>query len=57
MGSEEAERISTEKSASLQRLIAHCWRVSRYLSGETSHKGTSGDSAVFTCPVTKLIRS
>jgi len=33
-------RIGNEKSASLQRLVGHCWRVSRYLSGETSHKRT-----------------
>ncbi len=35
--------ISPVKSASLQRLIARCWRVSRYLSGETSPNRSSGE--------------
>jgi hypothetical protein len=30
-------RISNAKSASLQRLIAHCWRVYRYRCGETAN--------------------
>ncbi len=45
-------RISPVKSASLRRLIAHYWGVSRYLSGETSHNGTSGPAFRFTSVLT-----
>jgi|HubBroStandDraft_6_1064221.scaffolds.fasta_scaffold518746_2 hypothetical protein len=41
--------ISTAESSSLQPLIGHCLRVSRYLSGETSPEPTSGESTRFLC--------
>src|SRR5438094_1452178 len=34
--------------------IAECKRVSRYLSGGTSYKPTSGESRDFICPITDL---